>query len=121
VTKMIHNVRDGRCGDIRSWEVEDRPLSYSALTPSDIGRTVIYQSHNNAEAGTVASYRDGLVFARYSRGDTASGAAPEVLTFAVQKLLDEQSCPGHVASDDPKVCRRCGTHIDSLRPPEDEP
>lgn len=27
----------------------------------------------------------------------------------------EDDCPGHVASDDPKVCRLCGTHIDSLR------
>lgn len=30
---------------------------------------------------------------------------------------DEDSCPGHVASaSDPKVCGRCGVHIDSLRP-----
>lgn len=29
----------------------------------------------------------------------------------------DDDCPGHVASDsDPKVCGRCGTHIDSLRP-----
>jgi len=35
----------------------------------------------------------------------------------------EEACPGHVASkSDPKVCGRCGIHIDSLRPPEeDEP
>lgn len=34
---------------------------------------------------------------------------------------DEQSCPGHVASErDPKICGRCGTHIDSLRPAEQE-
>jgi hypothetical protein len=33
--------------------------------------------------------------------------------------FDEHSCPGHVASEnDPKVCGRCGTHIDSLRPSE---
>ena len=33
----------------------------------------------------------------------------------------ESSCPGHVASAaDAKVCHHCGTHIDSLRPPEDE-
>lgn len=32
----------------------------------------------------------------------------------------EEACPGHVASDhDPKVCRHCGTHIDSLRPDDD--
>lgn len=31
----------------------------------------------------------------------------------------EEACPGHVASDDdPKVCKLCGTHIDSLRPDE---
>lgn len=33
----------------------------------------------------------------------------------------EEECPGHIASEqDPKVCARCGTHIDSLRPPEDD-
>lgn len=32
----------------------------------------------------------------------------------------EDACPGHVASaDNPKVCGRCGVHIDSLRPPEE--
>lgn len=32
----------------------------------------------------------------------------------------ETACPGHVASsDNPKVCGRCGVHIDSLRPPEE--
>jgi hypothetical protein len=35
---------------------------------------------------------------------------------------DEQHCSGHVASDDdPKRCRHCGVHVNSLRPPEDEP
>ena len=35
----------------------------------------------------------------------------------VYLAFDEQSCPGHVASkNDPKICGRCGTHIDSLRP-----
>lgn len=37
-------------------------------------------------------------------------------------VITEENCPGHVASEnDPKVCGRCGTHIDSLRPPEDQP
>lgn len=28
----------------------------------------------------------------------------------------EQNCPGHVASErNPKICGRCGCHIDSLR------
>ena len=35
--------------------------------------------------------------------------------------FDEHTCPGHIPSkDDAKICARCGTHIDSLRPPEDE-
>lgn len=41
----------------------------------------------------------------------------------LQRKLDliiaemEDACPGHVASDaEPKVCGRCGIHIDSLRP-----
>jgi len=34
----------------------------------------------------------------------------------------EETCPGHTASDrNPKICRHCGTHIDSLRPETDEP
>ncbi len=34
----------------------------------------------------------------------------------------EEACPGHIASEnDPKVCGRCGTHIDSLRLSEDAP
>jgi len=33
----------------------------------------------------------------------------------------EETCPGHVASaDDSKVCGRCGVHVDSLRPLEDD-
>ncbi len=34
----------------------------------------------------------------------------------------DDDCPGHVASaSDPKVCARCGIHIDELRPPADDP
>lgn len=34
---------------------------------------------------------------------------------------EEEACPGHVASkDNPKVCARCGVHVDSLRPPDDD-
>jgi len=33
-----------------------------------------------------------------------------------QGWVDEQNCPGHVASRfDPKICGHCGIHIDSLR------
>lgn len=33
----------------------------------------------------------------------------------------EEDCPGHIASDDAKICRLCGTHIDSLRPDDGQP
>lgn len=43
-----------------------------------------------------------------------SGSA--TITAAGRALLEE-ACPGHVASPtDQKRCRRCGIHIDELRP-----
>lgn len=45
-------------------------------------------------------------------GDTLA-ALPKPKGDGLQFM--EQDCPGHVASDDPKICRLCGTHIDSLR------
>lgn len=33
----------------------------------------------------------------------------------------QENCPGHVASeDDPKICGICGTHVDSLRPDDEQ-
>lgn len=41
--------------------------------------------------------------------------------ISVRQFIDENACTGHVASDhDPKICARCGTHIDSLRPDDCE-
>ena len=80
----VHNVRDGRHGLIGSWEAEQ--LDYAALGPEHIGRTVIYRDHGRAEAGTITSWRDGIVFARYSRGDTAAGANPSDLLLATRTL-----------------------------------
>lgn len=82
--KFVHNVRDGRRGYIGSWEV--KPLIYSLLDAGCVGRTVIYQDHSRAEAGTLTSWRDGVVFARYSAGDTAAGASPDSLMFGVRAL-----------------------------------
>ena len=84
MSKEIPNVRDGRYGCVRSFEVE--PLVYAALGPDDVGRTVVYQDHGRAEAGTITSWRDGTVFARYSRGDTAAGARPENLSLVIRSL-----------------------------------
>ncbi|CDX20115.1 hypothetical protein MPLA_1190066 [Mesorhizobium sp. ORS 3359] len=49
-------------------------------------------------------------------GDTVGKA----LAAALAEYQDH--CPGHVASaDDPKICGRCGVHIDELRPEADDP
>lgn len=48
-----------------------------------------------------------------------SGEVENIATVKVfcDSHYAEQECPGHVASEnDAKVCRRCGIHIDSLRP-----
>lgn len=82
---IIPNVRDGRHGLIGAWEVE--PLTYDALNPSDVGRTVIYCGHGRAEAGTLTSWKNGTVFARYSSGDTAAGASASDLVFGVRSQL----------------------------------
>jgi len=91
MSTKVHNVRDGRHGWIGSWEVER--LVYDKLTDADIGRTVIYQDHGRAEAGTLTSWRDGVVFARYSRGDTAAGASAADMVFAVRRADTHPNAP----------------------------
>ena len=78
---QIHNVRDGRAGCIRSYEAE--PLIYDALSQDHVGRTVVYLDYGRKEAGTLTAWRDGIVFAKYSRGDTAAGADPRDLLLAI--------------------------------------
>ena len=80
---ILHNVHDHRIGWIGSWEVEPLP---TILGPEYVGRTVIYKSHIGKEAGTITSWRDGLVFARYNRGDTAAGANVSDLVLGVKGL-----------------------------------
>lgn len=78
---IVPNVRDGRHGCLfGTWEAE--PLVYDRLGPEHIGRTVIYRDHGRAEAGTLTSWRNGIVFARYSSGDTAAGANAADLLLA---------------------------------------
>jgi hypothetical protein len=81
---VVHDVRDGRHGRVGSWETE--PLDVGELTAADVGRTVIYRDHGRAEAGTLTSWRGSIVFARYSRGDTAAGANAADLAFGVRTL-----------------------------------
>lgn len=80
----IINVEDRRNDWIGAWEAE--PLSVEKLTEADVGRTVIYRSHNKAEAGTLTSWRGNTVFARYSKGNTAAGADSADLVFGVRSL-----------------------------------
>lgn len=83
MNEIVHSVRDGRYGDIGSWEVE--PLAYDQLTLADIGRTVIYRNYGRSEAGTLSSYRDGRIWAQFSRGDIAACCDPESLSFGVRR------------------------------------
>lgn len=91
MSDVMFNVHDRRCGWIGSWVIE--PLDIVALTTADVGRTVIYRDHGRAEAGTLTSWRDGLVFARYSRGDTASGANAADLVFGISRADDHPDAP----------------------------
>lgn len=88
---VVHNVHDRRHGWIGSWDTA--PLDFAKLTDADIGRTVIYQDHGRAEAGTLSSWRDGLVFARYSRGDTAAGAHASDVVFGVGRADPHPDAP----------------------------
>jgi hypothetical protein len=79
---VLHNVEDRRSGFIGSWLIA--PLDYEKLSPFDIGRTVIYRDgHKRIEAGTLASWRDGMVFVRFTRGDTAAATLPADLVFGI--------------------------------------
>lgn len=88
--EVIHNVRDGRRGFISSWLIT--PLDITKLTEMDIGRTVIYRDHGRAEAGTITSWRDGIVFAQYSSGDTSAGVEASRLAFGLVRV-DKQVAP----------------------------
>lgn len=81
---VVHNVDDGRHSWVGSWVT--KPLDYGKLGPEHVGQTVIYQDHGRAQAGTVSSWRDGIVFARYSRGDTAAGANAADLVLGIRPL-----------------------------------
>lgn len=105
---MVHNVRDGRRGWIGSWRVE--PLVYDALRLADVGRTVIYRdwghlrdsTKGTAEAGTLSSWKGGIVFARYSRGDTAAGANAEDLCFGVEALDTPEAIRAAISAETPR-------------------
>ena len=84
MTEIVNSVDDRRRGYIGSWVTER--LVYDKLGPDDVGRTVIYRDYGRAEAGTITSWKNGIVFARYSRGDTAAGANAADLVFGIRAL-----------------------------------
>ncbi|RWE78520.1 MAG: hypothetical protein EOS63_17340 [Mesorhizobium sp.] len=76
-----------------------------------------------------AVIRDKTDLAKVYAEDGAFHSAARVLedlaTIVSRHAMSEAGmvgCPGHVASaTDPKVCARCGIHIDELRPDEEDP
>ena len=81
---IVHNVIDRRYGWIGSWEAQ--PFTVADLTEADKGRTVIYRDHGRAEAGTLSSWNEQRVWARFSTGDTAAACDPADLLLAVRAL-----------------------------------
>lgn len=81
----IHNVIDRRRGWIGAFEAE--PLNVSNLTEADVGSEVVYRpADGRSEVGVLTSWRDGVVFARYSTGDTAAAAKPEHLFLVIRRI-----------------------------------
>jgi len=81
----VHNVRDGRHGCIIG-TLEVEPLVYGELRPEHVGHSVVYRDVGRAEVGTITSWRDGIVWARYGRGDTAAGADPSRLSLVIRSI-----------------------------------
>lgn len=71
-----------------------------------------------SEKGSETAVRLAGIRSTSTRG--LGGTLSNWLTAAGKKLYELDACPGHVASDaDPKICGRCGIHINELRPPDD--
>lgn len=58
-------------------------LNYEELIPEHEGKHVVYRDRGFAELGIISSWKNGIVFARYSMGDTAAGATDENLWLVV--------------------------------------
>lgn len=84
----VNNVLDKRAGWIGSWDTE--PLVVGSLTKADVGRTVIYQDHGRAEAGTLVRWDRDTVWARYHQGDTAAAAPARSVVLAVRQVPVEE-------------------------------
>ncbi len=108
------------------------PVPEKEASPTDVARFLAGALHNvlahfdtlpldeyfaAAQSGNKFASALEKINAEVSSALSVAGVHPMFETFG-----DEQSCPGHVASPlNPKICANCGVHIDSLRPPEDQP
>lgn len=85
--RLIRNVHDRRHEVFGTFRTEEETVDYDLLTESDVGRTVIYVRPGLAEAGTLSSYRNGLLFVRFTVGDTAAACRPQDCHFAHRGAL----------------------------------
>lgn len=112
----IHNVLDRRNGpdQINSWEVE--PISYDALNPtSDIGADVIYRDGlRRPEVGTISSWRNGLVFVRFTSGSTAAACSPADLLRGKRRITVRGYEPKLVAEDIPEADDGLDPYADAI-------
>ena len=92
---------------IQIFECEDTACSHVHILLMDAREMPIAQATINAD---VVQRLQRALYAKAAARPSAGGYS-----------FEEHECPGHVASDrDPKVCKHCGVHVDSMRPPDDE-
>lgn len=85
--EIVNNVSDRRQQWIGSWEVAPGGLIYDGLTPEHSGQEVVYRdASGNAEVGTISSWKNGLVFVRFTTGDTAAACHPSSLSLVLGKV-----------------------------------
>jgi hypothetical protein len=105
-----------------------RPGSAVARTQHYFNKRIMTREETQALHAIQVGGDEARLRAHYGVGG-ANGAAQAATAEGcagggdrgTKRDFKEEDCPGHVASaDNPKVCDRCGVHIDSLRPMEDE-
>lgn len=80
----------------------------------------VMQGHSVAANGEVNPSIACFAPCGYHVWGTLDGWRYGVKSAGGKVSFTEETCPGHVASErDPKVCGRCGVHIDSLRPDDE--
>ena len=84
---MRHNVDDRINQWIGPKEVTGTlGIDIDELTTSDVGRGVVYHAYKKWEYGKISSWRDGLIFVRFTTGDTAAACSPDDLELCVSEV-----------------------------------